>query len=147
MRFVRFSLSQRSLLLILLCLGMLVSSSCARVQEAREASLRRATFERLEDYARDEKPKDVIKWFFRYERTRPDLVSLEVLEQWARDNRVLFIKLLDKLEGEWRDAFIAAYADMLVRQKRVDDFRSRYAESDSRSFNQLRQALEILGAS
>lgn len=135
----------QTLLSIFLVFGLLLlSSGCSRIREAQDASLRRATLERLEDYVRDEKPKDMIKWFFRYERKKPDLLSLEILETWSRDNRWLFIKLLDKLEGEWRDEFITSYADMLVRRELVEDFRSRYAESDSRSFNQLRQALEVL---
>ncbi len=103
--------------------------------------LHRATTSQLQKYERDERPKDVLKWIFRDEKKVPDVESLIVLHDWSKENRWLFIKLLDKLDGEWRVAFVDAYAGMLVDKGLENDFLTQFKESDSKSFIELRAAI------
>ena len=137
------SLAPRALRILPLLLGaILFAISCASLQHAREASLRQDTFEQLQAYEKEDQPKTVLHWLFRDDRKTPDYISLVALLDWEQGHRWQFVKLLDKLDGDRRPAFITAFAEMLKKEGRAEAFLDAYKESDSKSFIELREALK-----
>ena len=103
----------------------------------------RTTKSVLADYEQSAYPKDVIRYLFRHGRKRPAQDELLEVAKWSLEHRIMFIRLVDKLKGDYKEAFLVEFSEALssseYRQPFETEFATSAAPSVKRILNQLQE--------
>lgn len=83
----------------------------------------------LSEYESTADPKPVSKFLFRSGRSAPEADELLTLAHWSLEHRVPFIRLLDKLEGEWKSSFVDSFAQALRSSDLREAFQSEFGST------------------
>ncbi len=83
----------------------------------------------LARYEKSKDPKPVVKFLFRHGRDTPDQKELVQVAEWSIDKRIMFIRLLDKLENEYKETFITEFPKAVAASSSKDAFLAEYGQS------------------
>ena len=101
----------------------------------------RTTKSVLADYEQSAYPKDVIKFLFRHGRKKPAHDELVEVAKWSLDNRILFIRLVDKLKDEYKDAFLQEFPRALSASEYQRPFEEEYRSTKAPSVQRILEQL------